>query len=83
MATAGDVCNDSAITVTVNTGTDARLFYNRSNHENGKYFLGYSAYALSSLFALINSSLFVTWQPLRDSKADVSNVTLSSEQINS
>lgn len=56
MATAGDVCNDSAIIVTVNTGTDARLFYNRSNLENGKYFLGYRAYALSSLFAFINKT---------------------------
>ena len=74
MATAGDVCNDSAITVTVNTGTDARLFYNRSNLENEKYFLGYRAYALSSLFAFafINKTELVGTcaEPVREICAD-------------
>ena len=56
MATAGDVCDDPRVTVTVNSGVDAKLFYNRSNHENDKHFTGYRAYALSQLFASIKKT---------------------------
>ena len=51
-----DVCTASAVPVTVNSGVDAILFYNRSNHESSKHFHGYRAYALSSLFAYITKT---------------------------
>ena len=56
MATAGDACTDSAVIVTADSGVDAKLFYNRSNHEDDQHFRGYRAYALSSVFAFLNKT---------------------------
>ena len=56
MATAGDVCTDSAVIVTADSGVDAQLFYNRSNHEDDQHFRGYRAYAHSSVFAFLNKT---------------------------
>ncbi|RMX39260.1 hypothetical protein pdam_00018983 [Pocillopora damicornis] len=56
VATAGDVCDDPRVTVTVNSGVDAKLYYNRSNHEDDQHFRGYRAYAHSSVFAFLNKT---------------------------
>ena len=56
VATAGDVCDDPRDTVTVNSGVDAKLYYNRSNHEDDQHFRGYRAYAHSSVFAFLNKT---------------------------
>ena len=56
MATAGDVCTDSAVIVTVDSGLDAKLFYNRSNYEDDQHFRGYRPCARSSIFACVNKT---------------------------
>ena len=56
VATAGDVCDDPRVTVTVNSGVDAKLYCNRSNHEDDQHFRCYRAYAHSSVFAFLNKT---------------------------
>ncbi|XP_022804489.1 uncharacterized protein LOC111341753 [Stylophora pistillata] len=55
-ASAGNACPNSTDPITYNSGEDARLFYNRSTHENENNFFGYRGFINLSLFAFIKKN---------------------------
>lgn len=55
-ASAGNACPNATDPITYNSGEDARLFYNRSTHENENNFFGYRGFINLSLFAFIKKN---------------------------